>query len=143
MFRHLRIQGDFGQGLRDTNNGFELSHSDWDTRALVVAVEESLRQLSNPIAPRRFAYSRSTCCTCFRSATKCEESFSAASGAKRGAQRLKHETFSTCRHCLPVVLDIRFAVGNVALHLVDVDFAHGLLLCSTVHMQVHDAVAGM
>ena len=41
MLRHLRIQGDFGQRLRDTDDSFKLSHSDRDTRALVVAVEES------------------------------------------------------------------------------------------------------
>lgn len=40
MFRHLRVQGDFGQGLRDADDSFKLSYSDRNTRALVVAVEE-------------------------------------------------------------------------------------------------------
>lgn len=37
-------------------------------------------------------------------------------------------------------VDSRLAVSNVALHLVNVDLAHRLILARAVHVDVHDVV---
>lgn len=85
----------------------------------------------------RSLLSRSTCWTCLRSATKCELSFSAASGDNLGAHRLptpRQPQDSKGREGG----DARLAKGDEPLHLVEVDLPDRLLLHGPVHVQRHD-----
>jgi len=95
----------------------------------------------------RSSLSRSTCWTCLRSATKCDDSISEASAESRGAQRLPDEsergrgqsaTFAGARAGSHA--DARLAKGDVTLHLVDVDLADGLTPRRSVHVDVHDVL---
>lgn len=89
----------------------------------------------------RSLLSRSTCCTCFRSATKCELSFSDASGDNLGAQRLQDDPTSVlCAPWTDQDGDRPFAVRDEALHLVKIDFPLGLLFGRSVHVQRHDVL---
>lgn len=77
--------------------------------------------------------------TCLRMVTKCDESFSAASGERRGAQRL-YNSVSDCFLVCPVNGKyIRAAITDVSLHRVHRDISFDLFLdASTTHMHAHN-----
>ena len=77
--------------------------------------------------------------TCLRMVTKWDESFSAASGERRGAQRLYYSV-SDCFLVCPVNGKyIRAAITDVSLHRVHRDISFDLFLdASTAHVHTHN-----